>query len=298
MALKILSASDPLPVEQLVVAIYGQPGIGKTTLAFTAEAPLLLDFDKGAYRAVGRKDTVQIESWPDVTNITEADLAPYKTVIVDTAGRALDVLTQDIIRRDVKMGKGGALTLQGYGRLKVEFSAWLKSLRSFGKDVILIAHATEQKNGDETVMRLDVQGGSKDEIYKSADVMGWLHVYANQRNLNMNPADTAYGKNPGGLPPFTVTPTDTDLMARIIGDTKAAINAKSEAVQAEFDRLEALREELAALDSVEAFQQMADTMRGQNAPAKDKQMLAEEAKKKGFSINKAGKVLVPGGAAA
>ena len=87
MALKILSASEPLPVEQLVVAIYGQPGIGKTTLAFTAEAPLLLDFDKGAYRAVGRKDTVQIESWPDVTNITEADLAPYKTVIVDTAGR-------------------------------------------------------------------------------------------------------------------------------------------------------------------------------------------------------------------
>ena len=85
--LKILSASEPLPVEQLVVAIYGQPGIGKTTLAFTAEAPLLLDFDKGAYRAAGRKDTVQIEAWPDVTNITEADLAPYKTVIVDTAGR-------------------------------------------------------------------------------------------------------------------------------------------------------------------------------------------------------------------
>lgn len=298
MALKILSASDPLPVEQLVVAIYGQPGIGKTTLAFTAEAPLLLDFDKGAYRAVGRKDTVQIESWSDVTSITEADLAPYKTVIVDTAGRALDVLTQDIIKRDVKMAKGGALTLQGYGRLKVEFSAWLKSLRSFGKDVILIAHATEQKNGDETVMRLDVQGGSKDEIYKSADVMGWLHVYANQRNLNMNPADTAYGKNPGGLPAFTVTPADTELMARIIGDTKAAINAKSEAVQAEFDRLEALREELAALNSVDDFQQMADTMREQNAPAKDKQMLAEAVKKKGFSINKAGKVLVPGGAAA
>lgn len=164
--------------------------------------------------------------------------------------------------------------------------------------MILIAHATEQKNGDETVMRLDVQGGSKDEIYKSADVMAWLHVYANQRNLNMNPADTAYGKNPGGLPAFTVTPADTDLMARIIGDTKTAINAKSEAMQAEFDRLEALREELAALDTVEAFQQMADTMREQNAPAKDKQMLAEEAKKKGFSINKSGKVLVPGGAAA
>lgn len=296
--LKILSASEPLPVEQLVVAIYGQPGIGKTTLAFTAEAPLLLDFDKGAYRAVGRKDTVQIEAWPDVTNITEADLAPYKTVIVDTAGRALDVLTQDIIKRDVKMGRGGTLTLQGYGRLKAEFSAWLRLLRSFGKDVLLIAHATEQKNGDDTVMRLDVQGGSKDEIYKSADVMGWLHVYASQRNLNFNPADTAYGKNPGNLPPFIVQSGDKDLMARIIHDTKQAINAKSESMQAEYDRLEALREELASMDSLEAFQEMADTMREQKAPARDKQMLAEAVKKNGFSINKAGKVLVLGGTAA
>jgi hypothetical protein len=296
--LKILSTSDPLAVDQLVVAIYGQPGIGKTTLAFTAEKPLLLDFDRGAYRAYGRKDTVQIGAWPDVTDISKDDLAPYQTVIVDTAGRALDMLTADIIKRDAKMGKGGALTLQGYGRLKAEFSAWLKSLRTFGKDIVLIAHAAEQKNGDDTVMRLDVQGGSKDEIYKSADVMGWLNIYNSQRNLNFNPADAAYGKNPGNLPVFTVQHGDGDLMARIIRDTKQAINTKSEAVQAEYERLEAFMAELAALDGPDAIQRMVDAMRENKSPDKYKKLLVEEAKKQGFGISKAGKVFALSEAAA
>src|SRR5690606_38238567 len=51
MALKITKASDPLTVEQLIVCIYGPPGLGKTTLGFSARKPLLLDFDRGAHRA-------------------------------------------------------------------------------------------------------------------------------------------------------------------------------------------------------------------------------------------------------
>ena len=42
--------------------IYGQPGMGKTTLALSAPLPLLLDFDGGVHRvnAAHRVDTVQI----------------------------------------------------------------------------------------------------------------------------------------------------------------------------------------------------------------------------------------------
>ena len=91
--LKIVKASEPIVIKQIVTVIYGQPGIGKSTLGFTSKDPLLLDFDKGSYRAANRKDTVQIDSWKDITQITKKDLDPYKTVIVDTAGRALDFLT-------------------------------------------------------------------------------------------------------------------------------------------------------------------------------------------------------------
>ena len=289
--LKILPASEPLLVDRLTVAIYGQPGVGKTSLAFMADSPLLLDFDRGAHRAINRKDSVQITTWEDVTGMTAEDLRPYNTVIVDTAGRALDVLSADIIKREPKMGRAGALTLQGFGRLKSEFTDWLKSLHAFGKDVVLVAHGTEQKSGEETVMRLDVQGGSKDEIYKSADIMGWLYIHGGRRTLNFNPGDAAYGKNPGSLPVTTLEQGDTTLLARLIEESKQAINAKSAASQVEFERVEALKGEIAELNDPESIQAKVDAMVADKAPAKDKALLAARAKECGFAINKNGKVI-------
>lgn len=226
MALRITSASTPIRVERLNVCIYGQPGVGKTTLAFTADAPLLLDFDRGSYRAANRRDVVQVERWEDVANITRGDLEGYRTVVVDTAGRALDCLTQDIIRRDAKMGRGGVLSLQGYGRLKGDFSAWLKLLNGFGVDVVLIAHMDEQRSGDDIVERLDVQGGSKGEIYKAADAMGRIKVHAGQRTLLFDPSDASFGKNPGQLAPLALPPADRidGFLAKVVADIKARLN--------------------------------------------------------------------------
>jgi hypothetical protein len=144
-----------------------------TSLAFTAEKPLLLDFDNGSHRAANRKDVVRVSLGRRVRHHGRGPGA-VQDGRVDTAGRALDAITVDIIRANPKHGRGGALTLQGYGELKTRFGSFLKLLNSFGKDVVLIAHMDEQRNGDELVERLDVQGGSKGEIYKAADAMGRL----------------------------------------------------------------------------------------------------------------------------
>lgn len=226
MALKIIKSSEPITVKQIVAALYGQPGIGKSSLAYTSEAPLALDFDKGAHRAKNRGDTVSIDSWPEIANITESDLEDYKTIIVDTAGRALDALTIDIIKADPKMGYGGALTLRGYGQLKAKFTAWLTLMRSFGKDVILIAHLAEDKKGDDIIERIDVQGGSKGEIYKSADAMGKIYIENKKRLLNFSPTDAAFGKNPADLPILEIPHYDKDhhFLAGIIEMIKMKLN--------------------------------------------------------------------------
>lgn len=227
--LKIVRRDEPITVEQLVVCIYGAPGLGKSTLGFSAESPILLDFDRGAYRAGNRGDSVQVETWQDVTSMTAEDLAEYQTVVVDTAGRALDILSADIIRRNAKMGRGGALTLQGYGQLKSEFTAWLKALRLMRKDVVLLAHSSEDKNGDDLIERLDVQGGSKGEIYKSADAMGRLNLANGKRILNFNPSDTAFGKNPGQMEPLTVADISTEphFLAGVVSTIKERLNTLS-----------------------------------------------------------------------
>ncbi len=230
--LKITRASDPITVDRLKMVIYGQPGVAKTSIAFTADAPLLLDFDGGSHRAANRKDVVRVESWAEAANITQDDLDPYKTVIIDTAGRALDMLTVDIIKADPKKANGGALSLQGYGVLKARFGAYLNLLNSFGKDVILVAHMEEKQRGDEVIERLDVQGGSKGEIYKAADAMGRLTIENGQRWLKFSPTDAAFGKNPGQLDPLMVPRADSadfeGFLGRVIQQTKDRLNEMSE----------------------------------------------------------------------
>jgi hypothetical protein len=255
MALRITRSADPITVERLNVCLYGQPGAGKTSLAFTADAPLLLDFDRGSYRAANRKDVVQVACWDDVAGIKAGDLADYNTVVVDTAGRALDCLGADIMRRNAKMGRGGALTLQGYGQLKAEFTAFLKLLNGFGKDVVLIAHMDEQRNGDEIVERLDVQGGSKGEIYKAADAMGRVFVRANARQLDFSPREGSFGKNPGQLDVLDIPHPDRDprFLAGVIADIKTRLNALTEAQAAQQAKLESLRLSLADVTDAEGI---------------------------------------------
>jgi hypothetical protein len=253
--LKITRAADPITVERLNMVIYGPPGLGKTSLAFTAEAPLLLDFDGGSHRAVNRKDVVLVSSWADVASITAEDLAPFKTVIMDTAGRTLDAITADIIRTDPKGHKNGALTLPGYGVLKTRFTTFLKLLNSFGKDVVLIAHMDEQRNGDELIERLDVQGGSKGEIYKAADAMGRLVMVNGKLQLRFSPSDASFGKNPGQLPALDVPHADSPdfdgFLGRVIQQTKDKLNELSEDQKAAAEEQQWFRDTLPTIAVVD-----------------------------------------------
>lgn len=289
--LKITKASDPIEVKTITLCGYSPPGLGKTTLAFTADKPLLLDFDKGAYRAKNRRDIVQIETWADVQSITAEDLAPFKTLIVDTAGRALDVLTSHILKNNPKAAnRVGGLSLQGFGELKTVFSTWVKFVRSFGIDVILLAHSDEQKDGDDLRERLDIQGGSKNEIYKACDVMGRLYLRDGKRMLNFSPTDTAFGKNPAQLPAMEVPHYNTDpqFFAGVIAKIKASLNELS-AEQVEIAGL--LADWKAKVDGAGVpadFTALIGAAKETDERIRDnaKRVLAKAAKDKGFSFDK------------
>lgn len=196
MVLKITPADEPIATDNLVITIFGQPGIGKTSIAFSASKPLLFDFDGGSQRALNRKDVVRIRSWDDVAGIDADDVAGFDTLIIDTVGRALEFLAAKVVQSDPKLGrKTGELSMQGYGALKTAFAQWLGRLRTFGKNIILVAHEKEEKNGDDTIVRVDAMGATRTEVIRLSDLVGFVSSDGKSGTLDFNPTDKHTGKN-------------------------------------------------------------------------------------------------------
>lgn len=290
MSLKIVKASEPMPISNIVLTMYSQPGLGKSSLAFTADKPLLLDFDHGAYRAAKRGDSVSIASWSDIEGMNASDLEGYSTIIVDTAGRALDSLAQNIIEGNPKMGRAdGTLTLQGFGALKGRFAGWQSFLRSQGKDIVLVCHMDEQKNGDDTMERIDAQGSSKNEIYKSSDAMCRIRMDAkDNRYLDFDPRQGGFGKNPAQLPriPFVHPDKNPNLLSEVIAQIKDSINKLSEGQAEAVKDQEEWDASVAEADCLNAVNLLVGLSKERKLPKAHKASLAEKAASLGFVFDK------------
>ena len=87
--MSLIKKSNELVIPTTVkMMIYGQAGMGKSTVALSAPKPLLLDFDNGVKRMnmahLENIDTVQVTSWNDVQQVLQEDLSAYQTIVVDT----------------------------------------------------------------------------------------------------------------------------------------------------------------------------------------------------------------------
>lgn len=254
MALKIHRATDPIEVTQLRMMIYGQPGAWKSSVAFTAERPLMLDFDKGAHRSAYRQDIVPIESWEDVNSITAEDLGPYKTVVLDTVGRALDFLSASLIADNPKLGKKtGGLTLPGFGELKTSFASWVGRLNTLGKDVVMIAHDKESTNErDIKVVRPDITGGTYNEVFKLADAVGYMFLDGKRHMLDFNPTENYVGKNPAQFDVLEVPYSmPSDFLALKIAAIKDALGQISAEGQKIVNAVNEYRAKVEAIESAE-----------------------------------------------
>ena len=226
MPINIVDGGD-LRISSVIATLYGPPGIGKTTYALTANNPLLLDFDRGAHRADGRhgKAVAPVAQWQDVSGLKPADLDGYDTIIVDTIGTLLDSLAANIVAKDSKMGYAGNLNLQGYGKLKADFARWLGFLRSIGKDIVFLAHCTEQRQPDgSTVDRIKAVGASRDEVYQQSDIIGRLSINGKDRVVSFDPTEHSYAKNCGLPDQLVLPPADAcDALGVLLTEAKERI---------------------------------------------------------------------------
>ena len=293
MPITIIPRGQSMRKSGLTAVIIGHPSTGKTTLSNTGPDPLLLAFDlKGARRSLNRPDTVGIQSWEDIEHLEIGDIAAkYKSITIDTIGRCLEVLAEDIMRREPKMSNGGQLSMQGFGRLKSRFRKWLAKVDGFGVNVVMIAHATEERHGDDVRLRIDAQGSSKELVYQEADLMGRVVIRDGKRYLDWNPSDAGFGKNPAGLPAGYIpnVQQDPQYLSRCIRTTLDFLNRANEESILEEERLRELRTHLeGVITNADAATKLARNMLEANAPNADKAMLARIAKERGYELQKVG----------
>ena len=212
--------------KNLVMMVYGEPGQGKTTLALSAPSPVLIDTDGGVGRtlAAHRCPTVQVTCWEDVNGaLDEIASLPFKTIVVDTVGKLLDFMSEFIIRNDPKMRKrDGSLSLQGYGQRKSMFREFIKRCMIMGRNVVFVAHASEEKAGDDYVVRPIVGGSSMNDIMGELDLLGLLVNFGGKRLLLWGNDGTSgfaksfYSKNTCFLPNTMEIPVVADANGNTI----------------------------------------------------------------------------------
>lgn len=243
----IIKKNDITPERPVILVIYGTPGTGKTSVATTANNPLLIDTDRGYDRAVQRVDTLEAHKWQDIDAERET-MKSYKTIIVDTAKAMLDdYLSVFAVEQNYKLKTN---SLKRFGQMADDFKSFVNFLRSNGSDIIFICHDKETAEGDVIKHSPDCTGQSKDLLLRIADQVGYISKINGKRTISFEPMDNFVGKNVAGLGALTI-PENTDanfseFMANIIKDVKKSIQNKSEAQRKANEMIANLRDRLDA----------------------------------------------------
>lgn len=226
--MSLIKKSNQLTIPTIVkMMIYGQAGMGKTTVALSAPKPLLLDFDGGVKRVnlahLEGVDIVQVTSWQDVQQVMTEDLSAYKTIVVDTIGKMMDFIIA------YKCGTRQP-QIRDWGGINQEFAWMTRTLSSLNKNIVFVAHRDTRKEGDDTVFIPALREKSYNSIVTELDLLGYLEMKnengIQRRTITFDPTSRNDGKNTCNLPGLMQVPTITDR----IGNPTAPNNFITEKV--------------------------------------------------------------------
>lgn len=248
MALTIRKKDEPRTIERVKVTIYGDAGLGKTTLAMTAKNALLLDFDvdHGSDRAALSCDTFYVDKWEDLKNLKREDYTRYDVIIIDTVGWAINKLADDILEKYPSMGNSatGGFIPEGWSALSNRWKKFLNTLLGLHKDIVMLAHAEEKQGKKETVIRIDTMGKAKNIVYQASDQMGYLTTKNGKSVILWHASASSFGKNTAELPDTEVPScfVNPHIMDEIIQLTKTRMTEKQSVKEADAKLGEEIRE--------------------------------------------------------
>lgn len=186
------------------ILIAGYPGIGKSTVALSAPNPLHIDVDRGLDRvpAMYRKPFIQPESYEELKNdLVPENIKDFDTLVFDTGGQLIKLMSGWAIQQNTKNGqRDGTLSLKGYGAVGREFERLMNyCYYELKKHIVILFHAKEEKDGNNTRLRLLVEGQTKDNVWQPMDLGGFMEIQGNKRTIGFLNCERYYAKGTHGI---------------------------------------------------------------------------------------------------
>jgi len=219
--------------------IYGAPGVGKTTLALSAPAPVLIDFDRGIsrVRAQHRQATIMCSTYEEVLeDIKSPEMAEFQTIVIDTGGSFVTFLKDWAMRvKGAKQKNGEFNSLKGFGFVKSEFNTFTDYVKTvLNKNVIYVFHSQEQadKDGNPT-QRLMCEGSVRNTVWNPCDFGGYVQMIGSQRVICFSPEQEYFAKGTHGITGRWVIPelnesAPNDFVTKLFETARANIAREKE----------------------------------------------------------------------
>lgn len=202
----MIQKANTVPTEdkKIRILIAGYPGIGKSTLALSAPKPLHIDIDHGIDRIEPRyrADYIQPKTYDEVLeDLVPENLIDYDTLVFDTGGKLISLMSLWAIKKDPKYGqRDGSLSLKGYGFVGKEFTRLMDyCFYTLNKHIVMVFHAIEDKDGDQTKLRIKVEGQTKNNVWETQDLGGFVEMIGNDRTIGFSNCEKYFAKGTRGV---------------------------------------------------------------------------------------------------
>lgn len=216
MSIKIINSLEAT-APKLVMCIYGQGGVGKSTLAATAPKPIFIDAEDGtkAFGARGIKvDIAKVSSWSDVQEAWKliASSKDYETLVIDPVGAFLDLLVAEISR-------GMDMNLKKWGEVKDRMRKFIWMVKNSGKHVIFVAHEDKKVDEEMQIRSPKLAANLSDELVNLCDVVGHFRIEKDGRRAILVQPEMKYvAKDRFDVLGTTIHSPDVSLMIAKIHD--------------------------------------------------------------------------------
>lgn len=271
--------------------IYGQPGVGKTTLALSSSNPVLFDFEEGIYRVEKQFQvpSLQVKNFNEVMDtLNSEEIDCFETIVFDTLGRLIDCIVEQV-KQDVVRS---TLRQNDWGTVKMKFNNMIRTIYAKNKSVIFVAHETESKEEDnKTKKRPSTGSGSSGlSLINDMDIVGYCFIKDNKRVIAFTPSESFYAKNSLQLDDYLIIDNpnikgNTFFQEKIVKMSKDKVKKDNELSIKYSNLMDIIRNNIEDLNTIEEINNFLNDMKNYETIWDSKYRAWDELQKKATTLN-------------